>query len=167
MFTAMSQTLTLPLFTTEVTTVAIPRYHIKLVKESEIYYEQKKINGAKMVYDFLLAIGLHEKAGEEFHSFYLNTKNQIIGMEMISKGTLNASLVHPREVFKGALLANANALILAHNHPSGDVEPSEADKKVTAMLVEAGKLLDVKILDHVIIGSKGGFFSFNESSMIN
>jgi len=62
---------------------------------------------------------LHEQAGEEFHSVYLNTKNEIVGMEMISKGTLNASLVHPREVFKGALLANANALILAHNHPSG------------------------------------------------
>jgi DNA repair protein RadC len=70
-------------------------------------------------------------------------------------------------VFKGALLANAHALILAHNHPSGDVEPSSADKKVTAMLVDAGKLLDVKILDHVIIGSKGGYFSFQEASLIS
>lgn len=80
-------------------------------------------------------------------------------MEMISKGTLNASLVHPREVFKGALLANANALILAHNHPSGGVQPSAADKKVTEVLVKAGGIGDVKVLDHVIIGSKGGRIS--------
>ena len=87
-------------------------------------------------------------------------------MEMISKGSLNATIIHPREVFKGALLANAHAVILAHNHPSGDVEPSNADKTVTSMLVDAGNLLDVKVLDHVIIGSKGGFFSFSESSLM-
>ena len=87
-------------------------------------------------------------------------------MEMISRGTLNATLIYPREVFKGALLANAHAVILAHNHPSGDVEPSNADKNVTSMLVDAGNLLDVKVLDHVIIGSKGGFFSFSESSLM-
>ena len=85
---------------------------------------------------------------------------------MISRGTLNATLIYPREVFKGALLANAHAVILAHNHPSGDVEPSNADKNVTSMLVDAGNLLDVKVLDHVIIGSKGGFFSFSESSLM-
>jgi len=162
----MRQSRTLPLFTEMQHGVSIPRYSIRLVKESEIFYEHKRINGAKMVYDLLYTIGLHEKAGEEFHSFYVNTKNEIIGMEMISKGTLNASLVHPREVFKGALLANANALILAHNHPSGDVEPSSADKQVTQRLVDAGMLLDVKILDHVVIGSKGGYFSFSESDLI-
>jgi DNA repair protein RadC len=163
----MTHAHTLPLFSDTVKGFSIPRYGIRLVKESEIFYEHKRINGARMVCDLLQAIGLHEKAGEEFHSFYLNTKNEIIGMEMISKGTLNASLVHAREVFKGALLANANALILAHNHPSGDVEPSSADKQVTAKLVDAGKLLDVKILDHVIIGSKGGYFSFSEASLIS
>ena len=158
--------LTLPLFTEESKTVLIPRYNIKLVKESQIYYQHQKIVGAKMVYDLLQVIGLHEKAQEEFHSFYLDTKNRVIGMEMISKGTLNASLVHPREVFKGALLAYAHALILAHNHPSGDVEPSTADNMVTKNLVDAGKLLNVEILDHVIIGSKGGYFSFSESSIL-
>ena len=163
----MKQSHTFPLFNETKQGVSIPRYSIRLVKESEIFYEHKRINGARMVYDLLCTIGLHEKAGEEFHSFYLNTKNEIIGMEMISKGTLNASLVHPREVFKGALLANANALILAHNHPSGDVEPSSADKQVTERLVEAGRLLDVRILDHVIIGSKGGYFSFTESGLIS
>lgn len=79
---------------------------------------------------------------------------------------MNASLVHPREVFKGALLANANALILARNHKSGDVQPSAADKKMTEGLVKEGNILDVKVLNHVIIGSKGGFYSFREHSLI-
>lgn len=146
--------------------VAIPRYAIRLVKESQIYYDNRKIHGAQMVRDLLREIGLQDKAGEEFHILYLNIKNQVIGMEMVSKGTLNASLVHPREVFKGALLANAYALILAHNHPSGDVEPSAADKSVTETLVKAGKILDVKILDHVIIGRFGNYYSFRETSSL-
>jgi DNA repair protein RadC len=155
------------LFEGERVRVAIPRYNIRLVKESQVFYDDRKIDGAKTVYEFLRSFGLHERAGEEFYSLYLNTKLQIIGMEMISKGTLNASLVHPREVFKGALLANAHAVILAHNHPSGFVEPSSADKIITETLVKAGKLLEVQVLDHVIIGSKGGYFSFTESSMLN
>jgi DNA repair protein RadC len=109
---------------------------------------------------------LHEKATEEFYSIYLSTKNDVLGVEMISRGTLTASLVHPREVFKGALLANAYALILAHNHPSGNVEPSNADKQVTAILTKAGNILDVKILDHVIIGSKEAYYSFRDHSLI-
>ena len=108
-----------------------------------------------MVCDFLKEIGLDEKAGEEFHILYLNAKNQMIGMEMVSKVTLNALLVYPREVFKGALLANAHALILAHNHPSCHFESSTADKIVTEAHVRAGKLLDVKIIDHVIVGRQG------------
>lgn len=84
---------------------------------------------------------------------------------MISRGTLNASLVHPREVFKGALLANAYSIMLAHNHPSGNFTPSEADKQVTAKLVKAGKLLDVQVLDHIIVGDSD-YFSFRESRML-
>jgi DNA repair protein RadC len=160
----MSQTL--PLFARE-KQVIVPRYSVRLVQDSLHRYDGRRLHGASAVRDFLQDIGLQDKAAEEFHILYLNTKNQVIGMEMVSKGTLNASLVHPREVFKGALLANANALILAHNHPSGNVEPSSADKQVTETLVKAGKLMDVKIIDHLIIGATGGFFSFSEASMID
>ena len=162
----MTRTNTLPLFSTEDAIVTIPQYGVRLVREKEFKYADKKITGASAVLDLLCAIGLDEKAGEEFYTVYLNTKLHVIGLEMVSRGTLNASLVHPREVFKGALLANAHALILAHNHPSGNVEPSAADKNVTKTLVSAGKLLDVQILDHVIIGSKSGYFSFSENSLI-
>jgi DNA repair protein RadC len=121
----------------------IPCYSIKLVRDSVVIYEHKKVTGAQEVAKFLMAVGLHERASEELYPLFLNTKNEVIGIQMISRGTLNASLVHPREVFKGALLANAHAVILAHNHPSGNIEPSNADKTVTEALVSAGKLLDV------------------------
>jgi len=91
----------------------------------------------------------------------------IVGLDMISRGTLNASLVHPREVFKGAILANAHAIILAHNHPSGEVDPSTADKMVTEKLSSCGNLMEIQILDHVVIGSTGRYFSFREQGLLN
>lgn len=151
----------LPLF------AEIPCYAIKLVRESIIYYDHRKLDGAKSVSNLLIALGLHENACEKCYALYLSTKNVGIGVKMISRGTLNASLVHPREVFKGALLANACAVILAHNHPLGDIQPSNADKQVTEALVKAGKLLNVEIIDHVIIGSSGGFYSFRVSSSMH
>jgi len=144
----------------------IPRYSIRLVRDAELDYNDERINSAAKVVDLLMAIGHHERASEEFHILYLDTKNHAVGMEMVSRGTLNASLVHPREVFKGAILANAKSVIIAHNHPSGSTEPSSADKEVTERLIRAGKILDIPVLDHVIIGSSGGYFSFNENSLI-
>ena len=146
---------------------SVPRYCIRLVTESQVFYDGKKMSNAALVAEFLMSIGLHEKAQEEFYSLYLNTKNKIVGFEMVSKGTLNSSLVHPREVFKGALLANAHAIILAHNHPSGEVDPSHADKSVTEILVKAGQLLNVEVLDHVILGCTGSYFSFREKGLMN
>lgn len=146
---------------------SVPRYCIRLVTESQVFYDGKKMSNAALVAEFLMSIGLHEKAQEEFYSLYLNTKNKIVGFEMVSKGTLNSSLVHPREVFKGALLANAHAIILAHNHPSGEVDPSHADKSVTEILVKAGQLLNVEVLDHVILGCTGSYFSLREKGLMN
>lgn len=164
----MTHNQTLSLFTAEELQIKkVPKYCIKLVTEAQVFYDGKKISGASDIADFLKTTGLHEKAQEEFYAIYLNTKNKIIGFEMVSRGTLNASLVHPRDVFKGALLANAHAIILAHNHPSGDTEPSHADKSVTETLVKAGQLMNVEVLDHVIIGSNGSFFSFRDHSLIN
>ncbi len=84
----------------------------------------------------------------------LNTKNNITGINVVSIGSLNSSLVHPREVFKAAILGNAAAIILAHNHPSGDPSPSPEDLEITRRLVEAGKILGIEVLDHVIIGDR-------------
>ena len=91
---------------------------------------------------------------EQFRVVLLNTRRRLIGLETISQGTLDTILVHPREVFKRAIAANASAVVLVHNHPSGDPTPSEADIKVTRDLIRAGQLLKIEVLDHVIIGRR-------------
>jgi DNA repair protein RadC len=93
---------------------------------------------------------LHEV--ETFQIVLLNTRRRLIRVDCISQGTLDTILVHPREVFKSAIAANAAAIVLAHNHPSGDPTPSEADIKVTRDLIRAGQLLKIDVLDHVILG---------------
>ena len=89
---------------------------------------------------------------ESFQVVLLNTRRKLIRVEKITQGTLDTILVHPREVFKTAIAANAAAIVLVHNHPSGDPTPSEADIKVTRDLIRAGQLLKIEVLDHIIIG---------------
>jgi DNA repair protein RadC len=91
---------------------------------------------------------------ERFQVLLLNTRRRLIRVERLSQGTLDTVLVHPRDVFKRAIAANASALILAHNHPSGDPAPSEADVKVTRDLIRAGQLLKIDVLDHIILGRR-------------
>lgn len=95
---------------------------------------------------------IHEEPEEYMYMICMNVKNKIIGVFEISHGTVNASLVQPREVFQKALLANAVSIIVMHNHPSGDPTPSREDIEVTKRLVEAGKIVGVEVLDHIIIG---------------
>jgi len=108
---------------------------------------------------------IKDKAKEHFKLILLNPRNKIIGISTISIGTLNASLVHPREVFKDAITHSAASVVLAHNHPSGDPEPSEDDLTITKRLIEAGRILGIEVMDHIII-AKNGFFSFKEKGLI-
>ncbi len=102
---------------------------------------------------------------EHFVVLYLNAKNQLVHKETISMGTLNANLVHPREVFEPALKHSAAQIIAAHNHPSGDPKPSEDDTEITKRLTEAGKMMGIEVMDHVII-SKNSYFSFKEEKIL-
>lgn len=102
---------------------------------------------------------------EIFKIVLLNTKNEIITDIDISIGTLNSSLVHPREVFREAIRRSSNKIILLHNHPSGNAEPSKEDKNVTKRLKECGDLIGVEVIDHIIIGD-GVYFSFKENMLI-
>lgn len=108
---------------------------------------------------------IKDKAKEHFKLILLNPRNKIIGISTISMGTLNASLVHPREVFKDAITHSAASVVLAHNHPSGDPDPSEDDIKITKKLVDSGKLLGIEVLDHIVIG-KNNFCSFKERGLL-
>jgi len=92
---------------------------------------------------------------ENFVSFHLDVKNQVIGFHVISRGTISSSLVHMREVFKAALLTNSYAIIVAHNHPAGSLTPSPEDLEVTKTLITAGELMGVNIIDHIIVSSNG------------
>jgi len=102
---------------------------------------------------------------EIFFILILNSANFLIREVKISEGILNSSLVHPREVFKAAILESAASIILLHNHPSGEVEPSIEDRNITKRLLELGKLMDIPVLDHIIIGEKK-YFSFREGGLI-
>jgi DNA repair protein RadC len=96
---------------------------------------------------------------EEFWILHLNAKNRLIGYEVVSTGSLSMSVVHPREVFKAAILNNSVSIICAHNHPSGDTTPSREDISTTKRLKKGADLLGIRLLDHIIIGHGGGFSS--------
>lgn len=123
-----------------------------------------QIKTASDVYQYYVD-ELQNKTKEYFYALFLDTKNRILKDELISIGTLNESLIHPREIFNSAVQANCNSVIVVHNHPSGDCVPSDSDKEVTKVLVEAGNIMGIKVLDHVILG-KEGFISLKESGMM-
>ena len=109
---------------------------------------------------------------EEFRVLFLNIRNQIVADECVTVGLMDRSLVHCREVFRNAIRIGCMRIIIAHNHPSGDPRPSEEDKRMTEMLVAAGNLLDVRVLDHIVVGRQDadptgkGFFSFGEAGLL-
>jgi DNA repair protein RadC len=112
-----------------------------------------------------LALELRDRERERFLALCLNTRNELIREVVVSVGSLNASIVHPREVFKPALSCAAAGLVIAHNHPSGDPAPSREDREVTRAISEAGRILDVPLHDHVIIGADS-YFSFKDSGLL-
>jgi DNA repair protein RadC len=147
------------------TVSSINIYKLKMIKEDTVEYS----NTIKSPYDITKlareVLEMDEMAEENFVIICLNTKNKIVGVHTISIGSLNASIVHPREVFKAALLNNANGIICLHNHPSGDPEPSREDIETTRRLVGAGEILGIKVLDHVIIGDRR-YISLKEQGMM-
>lgn len=126
--------------------------------------EKIRVNSPKSIAERYIPI-LESVKQEEFRVILLDTANNILGEQLISKGSLNASIVHPREVFKKAITDSAAGLIVLHNHPSGNPEPSEEDKKVTRNLVKAGSIIGIEIVDHIIIAGLQ-YFSFVEHDLL-
>ena len=110
----------------------------------------------------LLMPRLRYAVKEQFIVILLNGKNKVIGTEVISEGSLSSSIVHPREVYASALLNHAAAIMVAHNHPSGDPKPSDEDREITSLLVRSGKVLGIPLVDHIVIGD-GTYYSFQEN----
>jgi len=117
----------------------------------ELHGEAPALDTPERIAD-LLRETVRDTTVEQIQVVLLNTRKRLIRVDKLSQGTQDTLLVHPREVFRNAILANASAIVLAHNHPSGDPSPSEADIKVTRDLIRAGQLLRIEVLDHVILG---------------
>ena len=133
---------------------------IKMVRESSVLYNIRRISEPKDIVDLGKKF-LDELDREELIVACLNAKNEVNSVNVVSIGSLNNSIVHPREVFKTAILSNAASIVMIHNHPSGDVTPSKEDKEITLRIKESGTILGICLLDHIIIGNDT-YYSFKE-----
>ena len=144
------------------------KYKVELVKENAVNYggQDFDINNAWQMYKAMCDIYHIDKQAEEvLLVICVDIKNRIIGIHEVSRGTIDSSLVNQREVFKRVLLNNAAKIFIVHNHPSGKANPSNADYLVTNKIIKAGELLDIKVLDHIIIGDNE-YYSFKENNKI-
>lgn len=137
---------------------------VKLVRESSIFYERRSIRSPYDAYELMKGF-LDDKDREHFIVVSLDTKNQPVSINICHIGSLNASIVSPREVMKSAILSSAASIMVAHNHPSGETTESREDVEVTKRLAEAGKLMGIELLDHLIIGD-GKYTSLKEKGYI-
>jgi DNA repair protein RadC len=144
----------------------VPGFKVSLVREPGLKLAEKPqmrepATAARLMHDY---IGDVDR--ETFVVGLLTVRHRVIGLHTVSIGCLTSSLVHPRETFKPAILASAAAIVLAHNHPSGDPEPSAEDVALTRRLAAAGTLLGIEVLDHVVIGEAGRFVSLKERGVL-
>lgn len=138
---------------------------LKLVKENSVLYETRTIRSPydayKLIKNFLI-----DSDREKFVVACLDTKNQPVNISVVSIGNVNSAIVHPREVFKVAMLSNASKIICFHNHPSGNLKCSKEDENITNRLKECGEILGIELVDHIIVGDNDTYFSFKENCMM-
>ncbi|WP_333562579.1 JAB domain-containing protein [Clostridium baratii] len=138
---------------------------LKLIKENSVLYETRTIRSPydayKLIKNFLI-----DSDREKFVVACLDTKNQPVNISVVSIGSVNSAIVHPREVFKVAMLSNASKIICFHNHPSGNLKCSKEDENITNRLKECGEILGIELVDHIIVGDNDKYFSFKENCMM-
>lgn len=141
-------------------------YSIKTerVRETDFPYNGQRIDGTQSLYDFLRS--LQRADNEKFITIYLDVRNQVVGLQ-VTEGSVNYVPMPPRNIIRHALLLNVSAIIIAHNHPSGNLQPSKEDIQFTETLIESAKHLDINVHDHLIIaGDTGAFFSMRETGTV-
>lgn len=144
-------------------------YSVKLIKEKSELYDLMDIviRDPQVANDVIKKVlDINNSTVEKFGIITLTVKNKIAGIHIISIGNLNTSIVHPREVFQQAILNNANAVVLFHNHPSGDPTESIEDVEATKRLIEAGDILGIKVIDHIIVGEGNKYVSFKAKGIM-
>ena len=147
------------------TPMSISVFRLSLIKDHVIPYAKASLVLTPNDVHDLIKEYLQGTDREQFIALFLDSESKVIGINTVSIGTLTESLVHPREVFKGAILANAASIIVVHNHPSGSAFASEADLSVTSKLKDAGRILGIPIEDHVIV-AEAGYFSFRQQGLL-
>jgi DNA repair protein RadC len=145
---------------------ALKPHWVKLVRDADPALPAPVHIGGPKDVNALLRPRATQELGEVFYLVTLNSRSRVIDLHEVSRGTLTSSLVHPREVFRPAIADGAAGVIVAHNHPSGDPTPSADDRAVTRQLVEAGRILDIPVFDHVIIGEPR-YVSFAELGLLH
>jgi DNA repair protein RadC len=151
--------------TTKPKQTRIPIYRVTLVREGKMPTYESRVRSSASAHTVLQEY-LADTDREHFVILMLDQKNQVIGIHTVSVGSLTASIVHPRETFKAAILANAAGIICGHQHLSGDPQPSQEDRAITQRLKEAGALLGINVLDHLVIGAEGRYFSFADENLL-
>lgn len=148
--------------------VNIQKFSLRVVKENGGRYDiDKTINNPIAARNLFIEVAELDKRTEEvFVMATIDVRNKVTGLFEVSTGTLNSSLVTPREVFKRAILQNAAGIVLGHNHPSGNTDVSSDDINITKKLVKSGKILGVNVVDHIIIGNEGNYSSMKEENHI-
>jgi DNA repair protein RadC len=148
--------------------VNIQKFSLRVVKENGGRYDlDKTINNPIAARNLFIEVAELDKRSEEvFVMATIDVRNKVTGLFEVSTGTLNSSLVTPREVFKRAILQNAAGIVLGHNHPSGNIDASSDDINITKKLVKSGKILGVNVVDHIIVGNEGNYSSMKEENHI-
>lgn len=139
------------------------RTYVKLVREKPRRRRPYPVRAPHDIYRVFSSLAQCDR--ERFYAAHLDAQNRVCGVELVSQGTATSCLVTPREFYKSAILANATGLIAVHNHPSGIPAPSADDRAITRQLVEAGRILDIPLYDHVIVGDEA-YWSFAEAGML-
>lgn len=144
----------------------IPVYETKLVKVSNIEIPIRGVNTPEQAVSVLKAL-TDDVPGERIVVIFLNNSNRILGCEVVAKGGSDGAAIRPREIFQGALRANASAIILGHNHPSGDSSPSYEDVAMTKAVARAGHMIGIPILDHIIVTRDDGWVSLRDNGALD
>src|SRR5215475_14562118 len=145
---------------------SVPVYKIMLIRKGQIPCYNQQIRSSADA-STLLHTYLTDVDREHFVIILINQKNRVLGVNTVSIDSLTASIVHPREVYKSAILSNAASIICGHNHPSTDCQPSREDRAITTRLAECGKLLGISLIDYVIISGTGKYFSFADEGLLD
>ena len=143
----------------------IPRYKISMIRDGSVCAERRTITRSNDLLPILCKYFAHHDR-EEMLCVLLDAKHKIIGLHTVSIGSMSYAIVHPRETFKAAIVSNCAAVILAHNHPSGDPTPSQEDRQLTTRLKDCGALLGIPVLDHLVIGDEGHYHSFSDHGQL-